>query len=551
MFSVQWRRFFCLLKNNIIFNESLIMQVDLIIKNARIYTVNENFDIENALVVDEGKIVAVGSWGDLCHDYELKKNGRFIDLGGKAVYPGFYDAHCHFFGYAQSLRDVDLKSAESMQDVIDILRSEVDQNLNSCDQWLLGRGWDENNWVDTSRPTNELLNRAFPNIAVFLKRVDGHAALVNQKALEICDVDVSTQIKGGELIRNNSALTGLLIDNATKLVSKNIPPIPETRMKELIKQAQLNCFKVGLTSLNEAGIDYDRLELLQDMSNSNDLKINLYILPLGKEGNRRLIEAGAFWRDNLHFRGIKMLADGAIGSRGALLLSPYSDAPGEKGFLLHDEEYFEKWCRVSYKNNLQVCIHAIGDGANRFVLNLYKKFLQPGNNRRWRVEHAQIIDREDLNTYGEYDIIPSVQTTHCTTDMFWAKKRLGKIRLRNSYIYQDLLNQNGWIINGSDFPVESINPLYGFYAGVVRKNLDGNPRRGFQMENSLTRRQALQAMTIWAARGCFEEKEKGSLEPGKRADFVILDKDIMKCREQDIPGTKVEETFINGESVLD
>lgn len=268
-----------------------------------------------------------------------------------------------------------------------------------------------------------------------------------------------------------------------------------------------------------------------------------------EENTSYFITKGPYITPGLVVRSIKLYADGALGSRGACLLQQYSD-DDQSGFMVNNSDYFNKYCALAKKHNYQVCTHAIGDSANRYILHLYATYLQNSNDLRWRIEHAQVVDKEDIGMFGKYNIIPSVQTTHATSDMYWAEKRLGPVRVKNAYSYKSLLEQNGWLPNGSDFPVESINPLYGYYSAIFRKDHKGFPEGGFQMENSINRIQALKAMTIWAAKSNFMENSVGSIEKGKFADFVVLDKNILECPEKDLLGLQVLQTFINGEQVF-
>jgi hypothetical protein len=313
--------------------------------------------------------------------------------------------------------------------------------------------------------------------------------------------------------------------------------------------AQQNCFAVGLTGVHDAGLDADEVELIDSLQKEGILKMRINAMLNPTHGNlEKYISKGVYQTDKLTVRSIKVYADGALGSRGALLLEPYSDDPQNRGIQVETTEKLDSVCAMAYHHGYQVCTHCIGDAAVRLMLDLYSKYLYKGNDLRWRIEHSQVVDPADLPRYDEYNVIPSVQTTHATSDMFWAVNRLGD-RVKYAYAYQNLLAQNGWFPNGSDFPIEDINPLYGFYAAVARKNLNGEPQEGFQMENALTREQALRAMTIWAAKACFEGNMKGSIEVGKFADFVVLDFDLINYDISNAFGAKVLRTVIHGETV--
>jgi len=341
----------------------------------------------------------------------------------------------------------------------------------------------------------------------------------------------------------------LLIDNAIDLIRAAIPHYSDQFKEQALERAQENCFAVGLTSVGDAGLDLADVLLIDRLQNEGKLKmkINAMLSP-SKENFSHFLDKGIYSTPSLTVRTVKLFADGALGSRGALLLEPYTDDKENKGLQLETRERLTEVCKKAYESGYQVATHCIGDAAVRLMIDIYKQFLTPNNDLRWRIEHAQTVHPIDLNRFGQLAIIPSIQTTHATSDMVWAAKRLGE-RIKTAYIYQDLLNQNGWLPNGSDFPIEHINPIYGFYSGVVRKDHKGFPEEGFQMENALSREQALRAMTIWAAKSSFEEETKGSLEPSKWADFVVLDQDLMEAPETQIINLQVNMTFLNGNVV--
>ncbi|HPF94422.1 MAG TPA: amidohydrolase, partial [Tenuifilaceae bacterium] len=371
----------------------------------------------------------------------------------------------------------------------------------------------------------------------------------NTKALQMANFSTDITIAGGQLVAKNGELTGVLIDNAINLVRDIIPPQTKQEKQEALLLAQQNCFAVGLTSVNDAGLDKEDVLIIDEMQKQGKLqmKVNVMLNPT-KDNYEHFLNNGVYLTPSLTVRTVKLFADGALGSRGALLLEPYSDDQSTKGLQLETTDKLTEVCQKAFDAGYQVATHCIGDAAVRLMLDIYEQFLTPENDLRWRIEHAQTVHPTDLNRFGHLAVIPSVQTTHATSDMFWAANRLGE-RINTAYIYNDLLKQNGWLPNGSDFPIEHINPLYGFYAGVVRKNLSGNPPEGFQMENALTRKQALRAMTIWAAKAAFEEDIKGSLEVGKAADFVVLATDIMTAQEHELPNIQIERTYVNGKIV--
>jgi len=522
-------------------------KIDLLVYNATIYTVDSTFSVTDAIAVKDGKIIETGKTGDLQNKFEAIEK---IDANGKFIYPGFIDAHAHFVGYGLGLQTVDLVGTESWEDILHRL-DDFAKNKNKG-QWLIGRGWDQNDWPVKDFPTNEKLNELYPDRPVFLRRVDGHAAIVNQKALDIAGVKAGDKLTGGEVEVKNGKLTGILIDNAIGLVASKIPEPDAAQMKEALLDAQKNCFAVGLTTVDDCGLDYKTVLFIDSIHKKGDLKMRIYaMLSDGRENYDFIFQHGKIKTDRLNVRSFKVYADGALGSRGACLLQPYSDKPGWSGFLLSSQQHFDSVANLLSQKDFQMCTHAIGDSGNRTMLMIYAKYLKGKNNSRWRIEHAQVINENDFKLFGENNIIPSVQPTHATSDMYWAADRLGKERVKGAYAYKQLLEQNGWIPLGTDFPVEDISPFKTFYAAVVRKDAKGWPADGYQKENALTREEAMRGMTIWAAKANFEENEKGSLEKGKFADFVILDQDLMKAGEKDLLNTKVLKTFLSGEKVFE
>jgi hypothetical protein len=519
-------------------------KVDLIIKNAKIYSVDDSFSVYQSMVVDNGIIVVLGDDEKINSQYSGK---QVHDLKGKPVYPGFIDSHCHFLSYGLSLRNASLSGAKSWKEVVERL---VEHHKQYPSDWVLGRGWNQNEWDVKEFPTKELLDKAFPKNPVLITRIDGHAAIANSRALEIAGFNPDTLIAGGDLIKANGKLTGVLIDNAIDLIRSVVPEYTPEEKKDALLNAQKDCFAVGLTSVSDAGLNLKDVLLIDEMHKNGKLqmRVNVMLNPTD-ENFGHFVQNGIFTTPNLTVRTIKLFADGALGSKGALLLEPYSDAKNTIGLQLETRQKLTDICNKAHNAGYQVATHCIGDAAVRLMIDVYEQFLTPNNDLRWRIEHAQTVHPDDLERFGNLNIIPSIQTTHATSDMIWAADRLGE-RIKNAYIYQDLLKQNGWQPNGSDFPIEHINPIYGFYAGVARKNLDGYPTNGFQMENAITREQALKAMTIWAAKAAFEENRKGSLEPGKVADFIVFDEDIMEISIDKIPSLKVKMTFIDGKIVF-
>jgi len=370
--------------------------------------------------------------------------------------------------------------------------------------------------------------------------------------LDAAGVKAGYSLTGGEVEIKNGKLTGILIDNAIGVVSSKIPAPTQEQFEAALKGAEKNCFAVGLTTINDCGLNFEDLEKIKTMQANGELKMRLYVMLSDEKVNYDYLEKnGAIKTDRLNVRGFKVYGDGALGSRGACLLEPYNDKPGHSGFLLSNPAHFDSVATWISQKGFQMCTHAIGDSANRMVLKIYAKYLKGKNDLRWRIEHAQVVNPNDFSLFAENSIIPSVQPTHATSDMYWAGDRLGSERVKGAYAYKKLLKQNGWIPLGTDFPVEDISPIKTFYAAVFRKDAKGWPADGYQMENALSREEALKGMTIWAAKSNFEEKEKGSLEVGKFADFVILDKDIMKSGDNELLLTNILQTYLGGEKVFD
>ncbi len=527
-------------------------EADLLVYHCTIYTVDAAFTTAEAMVISHGKIIATGKKTELEKEYNCKHK---LDAQGKFIYPGFIDAHAHFVGYGLGLQQVDLTGTNNWKEVIERVKAFAAENKEG---WLTGRGWDQNDWPVKEFPSNEQLTALFPDRPVLLERVDGHGSIANKKALELAGLKAGDAINGGEIEVKKSTtggvatqeLTGILIDNAVELVASKIPAATATQFKKALQAAQKNCFAVGLTTIDDCGLDYEVAEQIKNLQETGVLKMRLYVMLSDAKKNYDWLEKnGILKTGRLNIRSIKMYGDGALGSRGACLLQPYSDKPGHYGFLLSRPEHFDSVANWVVQKGFQLCTHAIGDSGNRTILNIYAKYLKGRNDLRWRIEHAQVINKADFNLFGANAIIPSVQPTHATSDMYWADKRLGKEREKGAYAYKQLLQQNGWIPLGTDFPVEDISTFKTFYAAVVRKDAKGWPAAGFQTENALSREETLRGMTIWAAKANFEETEKGSLEKGKLADFVILDADIMKVVSQKLLNVKVVATFLGGEKV--
>lgn len=519
-------------------------EADMIITGGKVYTSDSGFSIAEAIAIKDGQIIATGTAKELTSTYTAKET---IDATDKYIYPGFIDAHCHFSGYALTSYRLELVGTKSYEEVLEKL---VAYNKTNEYGWIYGRGWDQNDWKDKTYPTKRELDSLFPDKPVILKRVDGHAVLCNQKALDMAGITSETVIPGGMLLKKDGKLTGVLIDNATEAVEKIVTNPTGKQAEELLKAAEQECFSLGLTGVVDCGVQTNEIKLLKSIYDTAGLLIGNSLL-LAQDSTTLSIHAkeGFYKSGQLQINGIKLYADGSLGSRGACLLKEYADMPGHFGMLLSDISKMSEFATLAKAHNLQLCTHAIGDSANRAILRLYSQFLSKNNDLRWRIEHAQVVDNQDYVWFSTYKIIPSVQPTHAVSDMPWAEERLGAERLPTAYAYKKLLQQNGWLPLGTDFPVEQINPLGTFYTAVARKDKEGKPEGGFLPENGLSRQEALMGMTAWAAKSVFWEKQKGSIEKGKDADIVILDRDIMTIDEKEITKAQVIYTIVKGKIV--
>ncbi len=444
------------------------------------------------------------------------------------------------------MQTVNLRDTKSYDEVI--ARVIAFQNKKKVD-FIEGRGWDQNDWENKEFPSREKLDSLFPETPVVLTRIDGHAMLVNGKALELAGITPITKIEGGQIEVIAGKTTGILVDNAMELI-KAITPEPNLKTKiQALKDAQQTVFNYGITTINEAGLERDIIELIDSLQKANQLDLNVYAMALAsKENLDYYTQKGIYKTDKLNVRSFKFMGDGALGSRGACLHLPYSDKPKQFGALLTPIDETRRIAQQIANSDYQMNAHAIGDSTNTILLKIYKEVLKNKPNRRWKIEHAQIMQEQDFD-YFTLGIIPSVQPTHATSDMYWAEDRVGADRIKNSYAYKKILDKAGLIALGTDFPIEEVNPMLTFYAAVARKDLKNYPENGFQMENALTREQTLKGMTIWAAYSNFEEKEKGSLEIGKWADFTIFSEDIMTMDIDKVPYTLPTQVFVKGKKV--
>ena len=535
---------------------------DLLVTNAIIYTADSSFSTATAFVVKDGKFLAVGKANELANQFDADSTA---DLSGKPVFPGFFDPHSHFLGLGQMLDQADLVGATSYTEIIQRLKTFQQKNPEAI--WLVGRGWDQNDWPKTDSPvrgfpTKAMLDAAFPNIPVALTRVDGHALLVNSKALRLAQVTKGTRLAGGEVVLDNQGQpSGVLVDNAMQTIRRVIPQADEKDKERMLLAAQKVCFSYGLTSVSDAGLNQNDIDLIERLQKEGKLKIRDYaMISLGLPNLDYYLKRGPYQTDRLTVRSFKLYADGALGSRGACLRKPYADRPETAGFLLLSPAELERVLTQITASGFQANTHCIGDSANHLILDLYGKLLKTKNNRRWRIEHAQVVSPDDIWKFNRYSVIPSVQPTHATSDMYWAGERLGPIRVKGAYAFKDLMKQNaastgaasteGLIAFGSDFPVEAVNPLFGFHSATARQDANNFPAGGYQPENAVDRKSALLAMTRWAAYANFEDHLRGSIAPGKQADFVVLDQDLMKAPAPKLRQTKVLQTWVGGERVF-
>lgn len=520
--------------------------VDLIVHNAKIRTADPLNPEAEAFAVRDGKILEIGAERRILNRYRAKE---MLDAARRSVYPGLIDAHAHFLGYGLDLAQANLVGCSSVDEMISRLKAHHETYPAA---WVLGRGWDQNRFDPPVYPTRDDLDAAFPNTPVYLVRVDGHAAVVNSEALRLAGIEQPQPIAGGDFLIENRRLTGVLIDNAMETITSILPPASRDERIRALREAQSACFKEGLTTIGDAGLSRADIELIDSLHRSGDLTMQLYVMVSATPDNiAHFIEAGPFRSERLNVRSFKFYADGALGSRGACLLEPYSDRleTAHKGFLLTDLDEMERIAHDLKDAGFQINTHCIGDSANRAVLKMYGRVLGSSNDLRWRIEHAQVVHKQDLPMFSAFTIIPSVQPVHATSDMYWAEQRLGRNRIRRAYAYKSLLEQNGMLALGTDFPVEEISPLNTYYAAVVRKDHKGIPKGGFLVEERLSPMQALYGMTLWAAMAQFEEDEKGSLSVGKNADFIVLDRDLIAQEGDEILRTRVIETRIRGERV--
>lgn len=516
--------------------------VDLIIHNAKIHTIDEAENISQAIAIRDGKIIEVGPERQIQNKYATKE---IIDAKGKDIYPGFTDAHGHILMLAELKLSADLIGSRSMSEMLVRLEKYASRTGR---KFVVGRGWDQSLWGEQTLPSNEKLNEIFPNIPVVLFRIDAHAMLVNDRALQLAGIQPSEKIDGGEIVVKDGKCTGILIDKAMDKVLALIPEFSDAEKMTAIEEIQDELFQYGVTNVHEAGINYKDIALFKKMVSENKLKLNLYAMLFPTPENFKFAEENGIYNfKNLSIRSFKVIGDGSLGSRGACMKHDYTDAPGHLGFLttpLLEINRIATFCR---KVNYQMNTHAIGDSTNRLILDVLENVNKTHVGHRWRIEHAQVLDAKDILRVQNSGAFPSVQPLHAVSDQRWVKDRIGEQRMQTAYAYQSLLTQAGMVAIGTDFPVESFNPFYTIHAAVQRKNSEGVPGGGFEIKEAITFLDCIKGMTIWAAYAAFDENRLGSIEAGKEATFVILESSLKS--KPDFRENFAYMTFVKGKKV--
>jgi len=520
-------------------------QADLIVHNGVVLTLDFEGQRAQAVAVRDGRVLEVGPERTILNKYSTS---TYTDLQGGVLMPGLMDGHAHLLGYANGLLEANLFGTASWEEVVE----RVQQHQESWpSEWAVGRGWDQNDWSSQAFPDREMLDAAFPDKPVALERIDGHALIVNEKALQIAGIydTQNRKIEGGEIVRNADGLpSGVLVDNACSLVSSIIPTRPEATRLKALDEAQQNLLAAGITGVTDAGLSPEEIDWIDSLQQAGRLQLRVNALVSASDENIEwLIHDGRRMKDRLVVNGVKFYMDGALGSRGALLRLPYTDRPGWHGLSTQDLATYREQLGRLREHQLQAATHCIGDSAVAVVLDAYGDWLEGPNDARWRIEHAQVVSEADVQRFAAYNVIPSIQPTHATSDMYWAGERLGRNRIRRAYAYQELLGALGMVALGTDFPVELIDPRRTFVAAVARVDASGYPTGGFQSENALTPEQALRGMTQWVALSQFQESDLGTIEPGKRADFTWVDRNWLDVEPAAVGQSQVKGTCIGGQ----
>lgn len=532
---------------------TLPLQATTLLINARIHTMDPARPEASALAwKEDGRLLDVGDTADLQKRYP---DATKVDAQGASVIPGLIDAHGHMLGLGMTHIQVDLVGASSKQEVLDRLKAGAAKLPKGA--WLIGRGWDQNRWTGKQFPTAADLDAAFPDRPVYLERIDGHAVWVNSAAMKHATkaLDGDWQPQGGRIVRDGKKATGVLVDGAVGLVAEAIPPLSHEQTREAYKAAFADAVAAGLTGVHDPGVSLDDFKVLQEMAAAGDIPLRLYEMA---DGNHAALDwlctQGGRWADvsgRLQMRTVKLYMDGALGSRGAALLTDYNDDHGNRGILVTSPDAYRTAVEKAYRCHVQVATHAIGDRGNRMVLDTYQSVLgdHADSDHRWRVEHAQIVALDDIPRFAKLRLIASMQPTHATSDMPWAEQRLGAERLKGAYAWQRFIHEKVPLAFGSDFPVEHVNPMLGLYAAVTRQDLNGQPPGGWLPDQRVSRIQALAGFTRGAAYAAFMENEVGTLKAGMRADFVILDGDLMTVPPRQIADLKPLSTWVDGKAV--
>ena len=525
---------------------------DLVLTNGRIATVDDSFSFSEAVAVNGDRITKVGSAEEIAH--YIGDETEVIDLEGKLTVPGLIDAHGHMLGYGNTLADIDFRGTESFEEIIGMIKDYAETAPDGS--WIFGRNWDQNDWPEREFPWHEKLSQAVPDHPVWITRVDGHAAITNAAGMKIAGITRDTKDPdGGELLRKaNGEPTGVFIDHAEWLVSKHIPDASQEQYRDRLALASKNCLALGLTGVHDAGCSPAMIANYRSLIDNGSMGIRIFAM-LSNPGKadvadyltkNRIDEYGG---NMLKVTSIKLFMDGALGSRGGLLFEDYSDRPGYKGLATLSYDDILNVSRAALKTGCQVITHAIGDKANKLTLDAYEVALKenPKDDHRFRIEHAQVIAPDNFGRFKPMGVIPSMQPTHATSDMYWAEDRLGPERIKGSYAIGKFLKEGNIVPCGSDFPVEKTNPMLGIYAAITRQDAKGFPEGGWFPEHRMNREQALRGFTIWAAYAAFQEDILGSIEEGKLADFTVLSHDILTVEPKEILNTKALYTIVGGE----
>ncbi len=550
------------------------MKVDLILTNGDFYTLDSRMPYAQAVAVNDGRIVAVGTSNEIASRFEGKAT---VDLHDAFVLPGLTDGHGHMSDLGFSLTTLDLRETKSPEDIAKLVQAGAAKAV--VDGWIRGRGWNQEKWQNNNFPTHVVLDKVAPDNYVFLVRVDGHAVWVNRKVMDLAGITRATRDpSGGKIIRDRSGdPTGVFLDAAIDLVTSKIPPPTDSEIANAILLAADTCARYGLTEVHDARIDAQTLKVYKKLADEGKLRIRIYAMYLGTDSTLpAILKDGPLinYEEFFTMRSVKVYMDGALGSRGAALVQSYTDDAGNYGLTEMSEKDLENLTIASLSNGFQVCTHAIGDRANDIVLNAYENALKVAgvDDPRLRIEHAQVLIKVDIPRFKKLGVIPSMQPTHCTSDMYWAETRLGPERIKYSYVWRSLLEDGNIIIGGSDFPVESPDPRLGIHAAITRQDLNGLPRNfkdaekyfkltpdavkdssdfhgGFFPEEKMSLEEAMKAFTIWPAYGAFQENDKGTISVGKYADFTIFKKDFRKILPQEIPDDEILGTIVAGKIV--